>query len=255
MKVVLIIAGLLMLVFLFLVTFPPIREFYRIPKFTGKLQTSYTPPLHQNQKETVFIIAYNKGTEIFDLIAPFYLFQLTEKTNVYLVAPDSGPVALMKGFFVLPHYTFKEVDDLGLQPSVLIIPNLSAMDSKHPDVNLINWIKKKYTDTTKVLSVCAGSFTAAATGFYDGKPLTTHASDMKMNKKLYTRPHWVSGVTYTKSGNLYSTAGVSNAADGSLALIQDLFGAETMERVMKHIRCLHLSLQHTHKSQPITTAN
>lgn len=78
---------------------------------------------------------------------------------------------------------------------------------------------------------------------------------MKRNKQLNRRPQWISGVTFTCSGNLYSTAGVSNATDGSLAFIRDLFGAETMKAVMERTHYPHPSLQVRHQSLPVTALN
>ena len=60
-----------------------------------------------------------------------------------------------------------------------------------------------------MFAICDGSATAAATGLYDGKPITTHASDFASVKAHFDKPVWVQNVTVTKSGNLFSTAGVS----------------------------------------------
>jgi putative intracellular protease/amidase len=233
----------------------PINEYKKIePWTTGKVYSASVASFDP-QKKNVFIIAYNAGTEIFDLMAPYYLFNLTGKANVSIVAPVMNPVNVVQGFFVMPHYTFKQVDSLGFKADVIVIPNLSAMDKNHEDSSIVNWIRKKYSSTTSLLSVCAGSFTASATGLYDGIPMTTHASDLKRNKRLYPKPSWVTGVTYTKSGNLYSTAGVSNATDGALAVIKDVFGAGMMKTVMGRVNYPHNNLNDKHHSIAFTSKN
>jgi len=50
----------------------------------------------------VVIIANNEGTEMFDMMAPYYLFNATEKANVYIVAKNSFPIVVRKGFFLFP---------------------------------------------------------------------------------------------------------------------------------------------------------
>ena len=161
----------------------------------------------------------------------------------------------MKGFFVLPHFTFEEVDALNLKPSAIVIPALSPMTRKEQNPLLLEWIKSKYADTTKILSICAGSLTAASTGLYDGKPITTHSSDFKSIKKQFDGPKWILDTAVTQSGNLYSTAGVSHAVEGSLQVIKDLYGEKTMHAVMEQIHYPHQDVKLNHKSIAVTTAD
>lgn len=250
-----ILTSIILLALVLIVGCSPIREFSRIPQYTGAIPEAKKTTLPDGKKKTVLVLAYNKGTEIFDLIAPFYLFNLTDQANVYIVAPEKGPIAVMRGFFTMPHYTFREIDSLKINPSVIVIPNFSAMGKVNQDPVVVEWIKTKYTDSTILLSVCAGSFTAAATGLYDGKVLTTHATDLQLNKKTYPAPAWTTNAAYTKAGNLYSTAGVSNATEGSLAVIRDVFGEQTMQRVMKQVRYPHATLRTKHESIAIDARN
>jgi len=112
----------------------------------------------------------------------------------------------------------------------------------------VDWIKRHYSDSTIILSICDGAWTAAATGIYDGKLLTCHATDFEKVKKNFSKPQWVQQVSYTQSGNLFSTAGVSNAVEGSLAVIRALFGKETMQSVLKEIDYYKKDIPAEHKS-------
>jgi len=197
----------------------------------------------------VFIVADNDGTELFDMMAPFYLFNETGKANVYIIAKNKYPVNVKKGLFLLPQITFSEADSLKMQADVIVIPaQIGAMQKNQQDSIVISWIKDHYTSTTKILSVCDGSITAAATGIYDGKLLTTHASDYAMVKVPYTKPIWVQNISVTQSGNLFSTAGVSNATEGSLTVIAELFGKETMQSVAANIYYPHADVKTEHQS-------
>ncbi|HRI21203.1 MAG TPA: DJ-1/PfpI family protein, partial [Panacibacter sp.] len=145
--------------------------------------------------------------------------------------------------------TFAQADSLQMKADVIVIPvQIGAMQKNQQDSIVINWIKDHYTSTTKILSVCDGSITAAATGIYDGKLLTTHASDYPTVKVPYTKPIWVQNVSVTKSGNLFSTAGVSNATEGSLTVINELFGKETMQLVAANIYYPHAEIKTEHQS-------
>jgi hypothetical protein len=106
-----------------------------------------------------------------------------------------------------------------------------TITEKHQDTVVLAWIKSHYSTSTKILSVCDGAVTAAATGIYDGKWLTTHASDYPSVKTPYGKPLWIQNTSVTQNGNLFSTTGVSNATEGSLTVINELFGRETMQDV------------------------
>ena len=254
MKLRLIIGILILTVAAIYFASAPIREFRKIPVYQGQNHWEYTAK-YDPAKKNIFIIADNRGTEIFDLLAPFHLFHRTNLVNVFVIAKNKYPVSLMKGVFILPHHTYAEVDAMAIVPDVIVVPNISVTSKTEQDPVLVNWIKKKLDGETKLLSVCAGSFTAAATGLYDGKDMTTHASDMKSCKRQYQAPAWVEHVSYTRHGNLYSTAGVSNAVEGTLAVIHDLFGEDMMLKLMKEIHYPHAELKRTHHSQAIDASN
>jgi len=192
-------------------------------------------PLYSTVKKNVFIIADSKMTELFDMLAPFYLFNATEKTNVYIITKDKTPILIKNHLFLQSQLTFSEADSLKLFADVIVIPALSKRD-EHQDTVVINWIKSHFTNTTRILAVCDGASTAAATGLYDGKPLTCHASDYSGMQVHFPKPAWVQNVSVTKSGNLFSTAGVSNAVEGSLTIINELFGKYVMQKVMSDIQ-------------------
>lgn len=245
-----------LLVFAFLyIRYAPVREFYRITEYKGENNFDYRSPAYDSTKKTIILVADNQGTEIFDMLAPFYLFSMTQKANVYIVAQKKYPVTIRKGFYVLPHYTYQEIDSLNIHPAVIVIPRLSHTYEKPKDTTIIKWIRDKYTDSTKLLSVCWGSVTAAATGLYDGKPLTSHAIKFENIKKQYPDPEWVKNISVTQSGNMYSTAGVSNAVEGSLIIIKDLFGEQTMRAVSDSIHYPYSKPKMAHQSIELTTAN
>lgn len=233
----------------------PLKEFGNMPAYQGANEYSYQLPFYDSSKKTVVIIANNDGTELFDMIAPYYLFNATEKANVYIVAKNKFPIVVKKGFYVLPQYTFSDIDKGNIKPDVLVIPYLSASDSLHQDPVIINWIKEHFTSDAIVLSICDGAATAAATGIFDGKPLTAHASDIEGIKANFRKPLWISNANVVNSENLYSTAGVSNAAAGSLMVINKLFGAETMNKVKDNVYYSNQSLDSKYCSNTFTFGN
>lgn len=233
----------------------PVRQFMTWKPYSGRNNFEYNCPSYDSSKKTIVIVADNEGTEIFDMLAPYYLFSVTGKANVYIVAEKQYPIIVRKGFFILPQFTFAQFDSSNIKPDGMVIPNLSAMDAKHQNPIILNWIKKHYSENIKMLSICDGAMTSAATGIYDGKPLTAHSSDYEDIKEQYSKPNWVKNVSVTQSENLYSTAGVSNAVEGSLTVIKKIFGVETMLSVEKNINYPHSEPKIEHQSIAINLKN
>jgi putative intracellular protease/amidase len=100
----------------------------------------------------VFIIADNKVTEMFDMLAPFYPFNTTGKLNVYIVAKEKAPVLIKKDLFILPQLTLREADSMKLVADVIVIPALSKRNEKQ-DPEIITFIKDHFTPTTKILAM------------------------------------------------------------------------------------------------------
>ncbi|MEP7238837.1 MAG: DJ-1/PfpI family protein [Ferruginibacter sp.] len=232
-----------------------IRNFSNHPKpWSGESNIKSKLPAYDKAKKTVFIIADSKLTEMFDMLAPFYLFNATEKANVYIVAKDKIPVLIKRDLFVMPQLSFSETDSMKLKADVIVIPALSIRD-EHQDTMLISWIKKHFTPATKMLTICDGASTGAATGFYDGKLITCHASDFDGIKKHFSKPVWVQNVSVAKAGNLFSTAGVSNAVEGSLVVIDELFGSETARKVAAGINYPYEEIKLAHQSIALNGSN
>jgi putative intracellular protease/amidase len=224
----------------------------KIKVYKGSNSFTWTAPKLDTSKKTIFIVADNEGTEMFDLMAPFYLFNATDKANVFIVSERKAPILLVNSLFILPHYSFSEIDSLHINADVIVIPNLSIHLKTPPKASNVSWIKRHYTGSNIILSICDGSATAAATGIYDGKPITTHASDYKTLQKQFPKANWVNNISVTESGNLYSTAGVSNAVEGSLTVIKRLFGVQTMEAVLHHVAYPHSDVKVDHQSQVVS---
>lgn len=228
----------------------PIREYASFPPYTGVNNFAWNYPSYDSAKKTVIIMADNDMTELFDFLAPYYLFNETGKANVYITAQKKYPVLTENGPFILPHFTYSEIDSLKISPDVIVIPYMHSPESPAKAA----WLQKHYNDSVIILSVCDGAWTAAASGLYDGKPLTSHATGHEKIKEKYPRPLWVQNTSVTESGNLFSTGGVSNAADGSLTVIEKLFGHETMLSVLEKVNYPHADIHKSHISNSLNTS-
>lgn len=226
----------------------PLRAYHEFPPYQGPNNFTWSKSDYNSAKKTVLIMADNDMTELFDFLTPYYLFNETRQANVYVIAQRKFPIVTENGPYFLPDYTYHEIDSLKIHSDVIVIPYMHNAESKEKT----EWLKRRYTDSLNILSVCDGAWTAAASGIYNGIPLTSHATGHGKIKEKYPFPNWVQNVTYTQSNNLFSTGGVSNATDGTLAVINKVFGRQTMKRIMKQVHYPHKQLNLTHKSQPLS---
>ncbi|MEM8647942.1 MAG: DJ-1/PfpI family protein, partial [Pseudomonadota bacterium] len=72
----------------------------------------------------------------------------------------------------------------------------------------------------RLISVCSGALLLAAAGVLDGRPATTHWSRGAMVRELFPAVRWELDRIFTRSGEIYSSAGVSTGIDLALFLIQ-----------------------------------
>lgn len=248
------ISSALVLVALLVTLLQPVLSFGQNPPYEGEKILNSKTPTFDSSKKTVFIIADNKQTEMFDMLAPFYVFNATEQLNVCIVAKSDAPIPLKKDLYVLPQMTFEEVETKGIKADVIVVPAMSIRDENQDPV-VINFIKSHMVATTRLISICDGSTTAAATGLYDGKLITTHASDYDCVKEHFKKPVWTQNVTVTKSGNVYSTAGVANAVDGSLLIVEEMLGKDARLKVADIVNYPHAEVQLQHNSVALSFGN
>ncbi len=208
----------------------PIRELHRNDPYSG-------PDLEPNEKKlnpalpTVVILASNQGTEIFDLMAPYHLFSETNALNIVVVAPRKKVLPLWKGLYLIPHMSLSEFDQLGVEPSMIVVPNIADPENE----SIGKWLAKYQDSDSQVMTVCEGARVIAQNHLYEGSKLTTHHSSIGKIEKKSPDYQWVRGSKYIDDGLLSSTSGVSAAVEGSLVAIEKLLGPEAAERVMDSI--------------------
>ncbi|WP_284638086.1 DJ-1/PfpI family protein [Paenibacillus silviterrae] len=211
--------------------------------FWGAIREDSTPPLeglnkpqHDPQKPTVAILLGNEITEGLDFTIPFEMFSRTGAFNVYAVAADNKVKSLSGGVDIVPHYTFKELDELlgKKSPDIITIPYIT-MYRKGSYEPLRQWILQ-HSNTT-FLSICAGSGNLAATGLLDGKSAATHWQTYSALTRQYPNVDWVNGQRYVISDkNIVSSAGISSGIDAVLYMISQKLGEPAAEKVAKDLK-------------------
>lgn len=205
----------------------PIKAFFEIEPYTGTKIIQQDIHTFDTTRKTVVILASHKGTEIFDLLAPFELFSSTGKLNVWILAPERQPIPLWKGAYLFPSMTLEEFDAKMIVPDLIAIPNI--VDPNNPEIQ--RWLRKYGNQLT--LSICEGARVVAESQLYNNRSILSHSSSIPQLKEKYKNMSWVTGRRYLQHNNLISTAGVSAAFEGALKAIELLLHTDDMERIIQ----------------------
>lgn len=229
--------------FFFIFSCQPIKEFHEVDQYGFNTDIPESINHIDPDLPTIVILADNSGTEIVDLLAPFYIFSSTHQFNVVIVAPEKRPFLLWKGVFAMPHFSIGEIQHI--QPDLIVVPALSNPS----DSALVRFLKSR-PDSRK-LGVCEGSRTLAHAGLLDSVVCTSHASSLSSQKKEFPKANWQANVKYTGQNLIFTTAGVSAAVEGSLYLVKVLLGEVEMKKIMDEIHYPTPYLRVEHRSNKV----
>lgn len=193
---------------------------------TACAQANHTAPVAQAATtERKLAILLFDGVQIIDYTGPYETFGHAFKKdggaiNIYTVAEKSGPITTAMGMSVNPTYSFENAP----QPDILVLPGGNGVWKQLEAPNVIKWVLEKAGKAEVVLSVCNGAFFLAKAGLLDGLEATTTFSLIARLKEAAPKAKVVDNVRYVDNGKIITTAGLSSGIEGSLHLIERLYG-------------------------------
>ena len=195
-------------------------------------------PQYDPNKPTVAVVLADSSipTEDFDFLIPYELLSMTDAYNVYAVAPDKNVKSLSGGLDVIPHYSYKELDNLlNKSPDIIVVPFMPGVDEQKYQPTR-EWIQQhSSSNTTTFLSICGGSQNLADAGLLKGKSATSHWQSLPILMKQYPDTHWKEDVRYVHEGNTLTSAGQSAGIDAVLHLISQKLGEPVAAKISKEI--------------------
>jgi putative intracellular protease/amidase len=175
------------------------------------------------------ILLFN-GVQIIDYTGPYevfghvYAFDQPVPFNTYTVAERTTAITTAMGMSVNPRFSLDEAPP----PDVIIVPggNVSAaLESR----KVLDWLTGASRHAEIVMSVCNGAFILAQAGLLDGLEATTTAFLTERLRAAAPRTRINSGVRFVDNGKIITTAGLSSGIDGSLHVIERLYGRGTAQ--------------------------
>jgi transcriptional regulator GlxA family with amidase domain len=196
----------------------------------GATVASASAAQHDPTKPTVAVVLGDTRTEATDFLAPYAMFAASGAYNVYAVADTTAVRTLAGGVDVIPQLTFAELDARTQgRPEVILVPAMKDIASPK-NVPVLDWLRAHRGSGT-LFSWCVGAEVLAASGLIDGRPVTTHWSDIDGLEHTYPAVDWQRGVRYVDDGDLVTTGGITAGVDGTLHFLATRNGQAVADRV------------------------
>jgi AraC family transcriptional regulator, transcriptional activator FtrA len=177
-------------------------------------------PAHDPGKHIAVIIMSNIATELTDFLGPYEVLMISGALNVYGVAPEAKLVNLGQGLDVMPHFSFEEYNRVvGANPDLIVTPFMSNINTPENGPTT-QWIRDHFGPTTTLLSICGGALNLAETGLLDGRPVTTYWDLYPNYTNKYPNVKWMLGQRFVDSGNVVTSAGITNGISATLYVLR-----------------------------------
>jgi len=201
------------------------------PGHTVRTQASGAQQSAQTQQKATrnLAILIFDGVQIIDYTGPYETFghvysEPGPAFNIYTVSEKSGAITTSMGMSVNPKYSFENAPE----PDVLVVPG-GDVRGQTANAKVISWIQEKSKRAEIVMSVCNGAYILAKAGLLDGLEATTTAGLIPGLRQAAPKTKVVSDRRFVDNGKIITTAGLSSGIDGSLHVIERLFGLGTAQ--------------------------
>ncbi|HMB75431.1 MAG TPA: helix-turn-helix domain-containing protein [Kiloniellaceae bacterium] len=150
--------------------------------------------------------------------------------EVILTAPGGGLVRTDTGL---------ELQSLSLEAAaarpidtLIVAGGVGVFDAVREQA-LVDWVRAQSLTCRRTASSCMGSFLLAEAGLLDGQPATTHWRYLEELQRRHPRVSVTSDPLYVKSGQIWSSAGVTAGIDLALAMVEEDLGYNAAMQLAK----------------------
>ncbi|KGJ95856.1 GlxA family transcriptional regulator [Thalassotalea sp. ND16A] len=176
----------------------------------------------QQIKKVAFICF--PGFQALDLVGPMEVFSLAVFAGkpgyeCHLLSEQGGLVTSISGMTL----TTKKLISLEGFDSLILIGGQQVKQFGQQQY-LIQYIQEQQSRVKRIVSICTGAFLLARAGLLAHKKITTHWSCIEELQALIPSAEVIEDAIYIKSGNIYTSAGISAGMDLALSLIEEDHG-------------------------------
>ena len=176
--------------------------------------------------------------EVLDAMGPFEVFSVASRLRsadsdpftVSLVARSNAIVTARGDLKLTPDAVF---DDTA-QYDLLIVPG-GVTERAEADAETMHWLAVHGNSSKLVASVCTGAFLLAKAGILTNQTVTTHWEDTAALAEAHPTLTVLENIRWSKSENIYTSAGISAGIDLSLHLVEVMTSADRAQRTAKQM--------------------
>lgn len=148
-----------------------------------------------------------------------------------IVTPDPGAVPSSIGFTINIDADLAFADEADL----VVVAPIPREQWTHVDERALEVVRRAVARGAWVLTVCSGSFVAAAAGVLDGRRATTHWRYADTMTAMYPEIDVDPNVLYVQDGRIITSAGTAAGIDACLHLLRIELGAELANKVARRM--------------------
>jgi len=188
-----------------------------------------------------------KSTVYFYIPKQISLLDLSGVVEVFQEANNLGCGYELK--FVSNEFSMKSNSGLALSslihftktvPQKADIIIISGFSTQQIDVLpesdfFFDWLHQANENQAAICSVCTGAFLLAKSGLLDDKECTTHWKFIEKFRKDFPLVKPQKNTLFTKSDNIYTSAGIVTGIDLALFLIEERHGKDTATAIAKEL--------------------
>jgi transcriptional regulator GlxA family with amidase domain len=191
--------------------------------------------------ERIVVIVAFDGVQPLDVTGPHevfagandalaYVFPNAPRYRLQVVSVEGGLVVAESGLRL-------GADPLSSAPrgpiDVLLLPGGAGVNTACDEQRLVDFLTDAAPRARRLVTVCSGTFLAAAAGLLDGRRVTTHWARAKELQTTHPAIDVDADPIFVRDGNVWTSAGVTAGIDLALALVEDDHGAEVAQLVAR----------------------
>lgn len=148
-----------------------------------------------------------------------------------IVTPDPGAVPSNLGFTINVDADLAFADEADL----VVLSPIPRERWAHVDERTLEVVRRAVARGAWVLTVCSGSFVAAAAGILNGRRATTHWRYADTMSAMYPEIEVDPNVLYVQDGRIITSAGTAAGIDACLHLLRIELGAELANKIARRM--------------------
>jgi transcriptional regulator GlxA family with amidase domain len=208
---------------------------------TSAPSTGSTSRRRSSVERVVAIVVFD-GVQPLDVVGPHEVFAgansvLAQRGSddpryrLVTVGVRRGPVTSESGLQLVAAASIAALEPSSID--TVLLPGGDGVLAASSDCALVSWVAQTAGHARRTVTVCSGTFLAAAAGLIDGRRVTTHWARGAQLASRYPDADVDVDPIYVRDGKLWTSAGVTAGIDLALALVEHDLGVDVAQIVAR----------------------